>query len=109
MSPSQTSCRGMTTFQSVKQTRDHSQMPDGWKGSWSSPHNEHLALAASITHHMYQLPDRKAWLQVGSVTQGHYIAQFLDMASYNSAERRKVFLLLTFFTVQRDLLQKPFH
>lgn len=69
----------MTSFQCVKQTCDHGQMPDGWKEHWSSPHDVCLALAASIMHHMYQLPDRKAWLQVGSVTHGYYTAQFLVM------------------------------
>lgn len=104
VSPSQTSCRGMTSFQSVKQTCDHGQMPDGWKKCWSSPHDECLALAASITYHMYQLPDRKVWLQVGSVTQGNYIVQFLVMPPYSGAERKNFFLSLASFTVQRDLL-----
>lgn len=109
VSPSQTSCRGMTSFQSVKQTCDHGQMPDGWKKCWSSPHDECLALAASITYHMYQLPDRKVWLQVGSVTQGNYIVQFLVMPPYSGAERKMFFLSLASFTVQRDLLQRPFY
>lgn len=81
----------MTSFQSIKQTCDHGQMPDGCEEYWSSPHDECLALAASITYHMYQLPDRKPQLQAGSVTQGYYIAQFLVMPSYNSTERRKFF------------------
>lgn len=54
-------------------------MPDGWKEHWSNPHDECLALAASIMYHMYQLPDRKAWLRVGGVTQGYCMAQFLTM------------------------------